>query len=131
MSKTVFKLWSIRSKNDFGKAQTYLSITNQLFREHQVGIAEDHHRVLREFRRTHHPAPPSREPPHNSDHEASQVRYRSCCHRKYLKRHFAYPNNTSNKGACQISTLKVAEPTGAKKEPCGIKKRTACYILFP
>ena len=187
MSKTVFKLWSIRSKNGFGKAQTYsrmnvlstvticekfttevfssfdtpfsrrklpgacsssrfdvigahmivltelrfieslwtintgrifagsdpralgsaahqispLSITNQLFREHQVGIAEGLHRVLREFRRTHHPAPPSREPPHNSDHEASQSRYRSCCHRKYLLQHFAYPNSTSNKGVCQ------------------------------
>jgi len=52
-----------------------LSITNQLFREHQVGIAEGHHRVLRVFQRTHHPAPPSREPPHSSDHEASQARY--------------------------------------------------------
>ena len=187
MSKTVFKLWSIRSKNDFGKAQTYsrmnvlstvticekfttevfssldtpfsrrkfpgacsssrfevidahmtvltelrfieslwtintgrsfagsdpralgstahqispLSITNQLFQEHQVGIAEDHHRVLREFRRTHHPVRTSREPPHNSDHEASQARFRSFYHRKYLIQHFAYPKNTVNKGVCQ------------------------------
>jgi len=188
MSKTVFKLWSICSKNDFGKAQTYsrmnvlsrvticekfttevlsnfdtafsrqkfpgacsslrfdvidahmtvlielrfiaslwtintgrvfagsdpramgstahqispLSITNQLFLEHQVGIAKGHHRVLREFRRTNHPAPPSREPLHNSDHEASQASYRSCCHRKYLKQHFAYPKSTANKGVCQM-----------------------------
>ena len=151
MSKTVFKLRSIRSKNDLGKAHIYsrmnvlsdthmtvltelrfivslwtistgrifagsdpralgstahqispLSITNQLFRERQVGIAEGHHQVLREFRRTHHPAPSSREPPHNSDHEANQARYRSCCHRKYLIQRFAYPNSTANKGVCQI-----------------------------
>jgi len=188
MSKTVFKLWSIRSKNDFGKAQTYscmnvlsrvticekfttevlssfdtpfsrqkfpgacsslrfdvidahmtvltelrfivslwttntgrifagsdpralgstahqispFSITNQLFLEHQAGIAEGHHRVLREFRRTNHPPPPSRESLHNSDHEASQARYRSCCHRKYLAQHFAYTNSTAKKGVCQI-----------------------------
>ena len=128
MSKTVLKLWSIRSKNDFGKAQTYsrmnvlstvticekfttevfssfntpLSITNQLFREHQVGIAEGRHRALREFRRTHHPFPQSREPPHNSNHEASQARYRSCCHRKYLKQHFAYFKSMANKSFCQM-----------------------------
>jgi len=188
MSKTVFKLWSIRSKNDFGKAHTYsrmnvlstvticekfttevfssfdtpfsrrkfpgacsssrfdvtdahmtvltelrfivslwtistgrvfagsdpralgstahqispLSITNQLFREHQVGIAEGRHQVLREFWRTHHPFPQSREPLHNSDHEASQARYRSCCHRKYLIQHFAYLKSTAYKGVCQM-----------------------------
>jgi hypothetical protein len=156
MSKTVFKLWSIRSKNDFGKAQTYsrmnvllivticekfttedfssfdtpfsrrkfpgacsdpralgstahqispLSITNQLFREHQVEIAEGHHRVLREFRRTNHLVPPFREPPHNSDHEASQAQYRFCYHRKYLLQHFAYLESTANKGVCQLSAL--------------------------
>jgi len=194
MSKTVFKLWSIRSKNDFGKAQTYsrmnvlsivticekfttevfssfdtpfsrrkfpgacsssrfdvidthmtvltelrfivslwtintgrifagsdpralgsaahqispLSITNQLFQEHQAGIVEGHHQVLREFRHTHHPAPPSREPLHNSGHEASQARYLSCCHRKYLSQHFAYPKSTANKGVCQIGSKDAA-----------------------
>ena len=188
MSKTVFKLWSIRSKNDFGKAQAYsrmnvlsivticekfttevfssfdtpfsrrkfpgacsssrfdvidthmtvltelrfivslwttstgrifagsdprtlgstahqispLSITNQLFRERQAGIAEGRHQVLRESRHTHHPFPPSRELPHNSDREASQSRYRSCCHRKYLIQRFAYHKNTANKSVCQM-----------------------------
>ena len=122
MSKTVFKLRSIRSKNDFGKAQTYsrmnvistahqispLSITNQLFREHQAGISEGHHRVLRESRRTNHPVPPpSLVPLHNSDHEANQARYRSCCHRKYLLQHFASLKGTANKGACQIGLARM------------------------
>jgi len=192
MSKTVFKLWSIRSKNDFGKAQTYsrmnvlstvticekfitevfsnfdtpfsrrkfpgacsssrfdvidahmtvltelrfieslwtintgrifagsdpralgsiahqispLSITNQPLQEHQVEIAEGHHQVLREFRRTNHPAPPSREPLHNSNHEASQARYRSFYHRKYLLQHFAYPKSMANKSVCQMSGVR-------------------------
>jgi len=194
MSKTVFKLWSIRSKNDFGKAQTYsrinvlsrvticekfttevfssfdtpfsrrkfpgacsssrfevidthmtvltelrfivslwtintgrtfagsdpralgsaahqispLSITNQLFLGHQAEIAEGHHQVLKEFRRTNHSAPLSREPQHNSGHEASQARYRFCCHRKYLAQHFAYPKSTANKGVCQIVGMDTA-----------------------
>ncbi len=198
MSKTVFKLWSIRSKNDFGRAQTYsrmnvlstvticekfttevfssfdtpfsrrkfpgacsssrfdvigahitvltelrfivslwtintgrifagsdpralgstahqispLSITNQLFQEHQVGISKGHHQVLREFRRIHHPVPPPLEPPHNSDHEANQARYRSCCHRKYLIQHFAYLKNTAINGVCQIGKKRAQKCDG-------------------
>jgi len=79
-----------------------LSITNQLFLEYQAGIAEGRHQVLMESLSKHHQFLQFCELPHNSDHEASQVRYRSCCHRKYLIQQFAYLKSTAYKGVSQM-----------------------------
>ena len=46
MSKTIFRLSSIRCMNGLGT-------TNQPFRECQAGTVEGRHQVLREYRHTH------------------------------------------------------------------------------
>ena len=107
MSKTIFKLWSIRCVNDLGRVLTYsrinvlsiLSITIQPLQGHQAVIAEYPHQVLKEFPHTHRPMAvvPAHESQHNANREAIQATMPSCFHHEFLTQQFAYLKDTAIK----------------------------------
>ena len=91
----------------FGKSAHNISpliITTQPFQEYQAGIAKGLHQVLTEFRRKHHyeAVRLGSEFPHNSNHEANQVKKGLCFHHEYLIQHFAYLKGTAIEGTCQL-----------------------------
>ena len=106
MSKTIFKLWSIRC----------MSITTQPLQGHQAVIAEYLHQVLTEYPHTHRLAAiePVLEPQHNSNHEATQATRQSCFHHEYLILQFAYLKDNAIKGICQL-TQQIGKAVGQEQ----------------
>ena len=108
MSKTIFKLWSIRCMNDLGSAQTYSRITTQPLQGHLAVIEEYHHQVLKVFLHIHRlrGLVPALEPQHNANHEAVQAIIRSFFHHEYLIQQFAYLKDIASLRICQQDAVK-------------------------